>query len=104
MVHTKVSSIIKSHEKLSTPRDEGSYELRTGPAKTEPPAKNAISEAAYGWPSDNGSQINIIPPNRILATREMDTKSEGRGKDGGEKDEEYGWSGSRIAISTNTVL
>ena len=104
MLHTKVSSIIKTHEKLSTPRDEGSYELRSGPAKSEPPAKKASQETAYGWPSDNGSRINIVPPNRILATREMDMKIEGRGKDGGEKDEEYGWSGSRTAITTNTVL
>ena len=70
----------------------------------EPLPKNADPEAAYGWPNDNGSQINIVPPNRILATREMDAKFEGRAKDRGEKDEEYGWSGSRTAITTTTVL
>ena len=101
VVHTKVSSIIKSHEKLSTPRDECSSELRTCASWTEPQAKNASQEAAeYGWPNDNGSQINIVPPNGILATREMDLRFE----EGRAKDEEYGWSGSRSAISTNTVL
>ena len=95
---------MKSHEKLSTPRDEGSYELRTGPIKTEPPAKSVSPDAAYGWPNENGSQINIVPPNRILETKEMDMKFEGRGKDRVERDEEYGWSGSRTAMTTTTVL
>ena len=95
---------MKSHEKLSTPRDEGSYELRTGPIKTEPPARSVSCEPVYGWQNENGSQINIVPPNRILETREMDMKFEGRGKDRVERDEECGWGGSRTAITTTTVV
>ena len=95
---------MKSHEKLSTPRDEGSYELRSGSIKTEPQTKSGSREPAYGWQNENGSQINIVPPNRILETREMDMKFEGRGKDRVEKDEEYGWGGRRTAMTMTTGL
>ena len=72
-------------------------------AKTGPnvqPADNATRGAAYGpWQNENGSQINIVPTDRILEVRDMDMRFEDAGRE-----EEYGWTGSRAAISTSTVL
>ena len=61
-------------------------------------------ELAYGWQNENGSQINIVPANRILEVKEMDMKSEERDKHERGKDEEYGWNGSHAATSARTVL
>ena len=61
-------------------------------------------DLAYGWQNENGSQINIVPANRILEVKVMDVRSEERDKHERDKDKEYGWNGSPVATSTRTIL
>ena len=61
-------------------------------------------DLAYGWQNENGSQINIVPANRILEVKVMDVRSEERDKHGRDKFKEYGWNGSPVATSTRTIL
>lgn len=69
---------------------------------------NARREAAAaGWRDNenDGSQINIVSTGGSLEVREMDMKFGDREITNGEgKDEEYGWSGSRAAMSATTVV
>ncbi len=95
----RLSITRKSHT-----RDGHSYELQPVATKTVRPANKPSREAPCGWQNENGSQINIVPINRDLEVRELDMRLEDRGKDGVEKDEEYGWSGTRAAMSASTVF
>lgn len=62
--------------------------------------------AAYGWQSNenDGSQVNIVPTGGVLEVRELEMGFEDRGRNGKEKDEEYGWGASRAAMSATTVV
>ena len=69
---------------------------------------NARREAAAaGWRDNenDGSQINIVPTGGSLKVREMDMRFEDREiRNGRGKDEEYGWSGYRAAMSATIVV
>ena len=99
-----MSIIRKSHSKLSSLCDGPSHELHTVPAQTPQPVNDMSHELGYGWQNGSGSQINIVPANRILKVKEMDMRSEDRDKHRSGKDEEYAWNGSRAAMSARTVL
>lgn len=94
----------KAHSKLSSSRNGYTHELQNVPAQDLRPVNNMSHDLAYGWQNENGSQINIVPTNRILEVKEMDVKSEEWDNHEWGKDEECGWNGSRAAASARTVF